>query len=262
MHSATGKEKLPSPDPAAAAIDYDDANRIMFRPDRAIGPDDGYSVRMFPLIKHAPVPVDMHIVNRGIAHRIIHADDMFTVMPGSGPAPHVPAGFAGMRVMTRGGKSDWLAFQGASYFRSSGALDQYGLSARGIAIDTGIDGREEFPAFTSFWIERGAADALTLYALLEGPSVVGAYRFVNRHGRSGVVQDVSMALWLRKDIARLGIAPLTSMYWYDEGNREQGIDWRPEIHDSDRLVIHNHAGERLCRPLGNPPYPAINSFLD
>jgi glucans biosynthesis protein len=71
-----------------------------------------------------------------------------------------------------------------------------------------------------------------------------------------------MRLWLRKDVERLGIAPLTSMFWYDEGNREQGIDWRPEIHDSDRLVIHNHAGERICRPLGNPPHSTINSFID
>lgn len=253
---------VPEPDPAAAAIDYDDANRIAFRADRAIGADDGYSVRLFPLIKHAPVPVAIHVVERGIAHPVVHADDMFAVTPGSGPPPHVPAGFAGLRVMTRGGRSDWLAFQGASYFRSAGALDQYGLSARGLAIDTGIDGREEFPTFTGFWIERGAGQALTLYALLEGPSVTGAYRFINRHGPAGVEQDVSMALWLRRDVERLGIAPLTSMFWYDEGNREQGVDWRPEIHDSDRLLIHNHAGERICRPLDNPPHPTINSFVD
>ncbi|WP_256325671.1 glucan biosynthesis protein [Sphingomonas sp. YR710] len=255
-------QPLPGADPAAAAIDYDDANRITFRPERTIGPDDGYAVRLFPLIKHAPVPVEINIVDRGVARRIMHAADMFAVTPGSGPAPHIPAGIAGLRIMARGGKSDWLAFQGASYFRSAGALDQYGLSARGLAIDAGIDGREEFPVFTRFWIERGADKALTLYALLEGTSVMGVYRFVNRNGPGGVTQDVSMRLWLRKDIERLGIAPLTSMFWYDEGNRAQGIDWRPEIHDSDRLVIHNHAGERICRPLGNPPHPTINSFID
>ncbi|GAA3259579.1 hypothetical protein GCM10020258_21470 [Sphingomonas yabuuchiae] len=78
--------------------------------------------------------------------------------------------------MTADGKSDWLAFQGASYFRTAGAQDQYGLSARGIAIDTGIDGREEFPAFTDFWIKRTGAQGYTVYALLDGPSVSGAYR--------------------------------------------------------------------------------------
>jgi glucans biosynthesis protein len=253
---------LPQPHPAAQAIDYDAANRIMFRPERTIGPDDGYGVRLFPLIKHAPTPIELFVVERGIAHRIDHDPGMFAIRPGEGPAPHIQPGVAGLRVMSRGGQSDWLAFMGASYFRSAGALDQYGLSARGLAIDTGIDGREEFPAFTAFWIERGAGESLTIYALLEGPSVVGAYRFVNRKGAKGVTQDVSMALWLRRDVERLGIAPLTSMFWYDEGNRDRAIDWRPEIHDSDRLLIHNHAGERLCRPLGNPPRATINSFLD
>jgi glucans biosynthesis protein len=253
---------LPRPDSAAQAIDYDAANRIMFRPERAIGADDGYAVRLFPLVKHAPTPIELFVVDRGIARRIDHDPGMFDVRPGAGPAPHILPGIAGLRVMSRGGQSDWLAFMGASYFRSAGALDQYGLSARGLAIDTGIDGREEFPAFTSFWIDRGAGDGLIIHALLEGPSVVGAYRFVNRNGPDGVTQDVSMALWLRRDVERLGIAPLTSMFWYDEGNRDRAIDWRPEIHDSDRLLIHNHAGERLCRPLGNPPRATINSFVD
>ena len=253
---------LPQADPAVEAIDYDAANRIVFRPERAIGADDGYAVRFFPLGKHAPDPIEVSIIENGVARRIEHSEDMFAVAPGDGPAPHIVPGIAGFRVMTRGGKSDWLAFQGASYFRSAGAFDQYGLSARGLAIDTGIDGREEFPTFTSFWIERSGRDTLTIYALLEGPSVAGAWRFVNRRGRDGVTQDVSMALWLRRDVARLGIAPLTSMFWYDEGNRSQGIDWRPEIHDSDRLLIHNHVGERLCRPLGNPPRATINSFAD
>ena len=258
---------LPQADPRAHAVDYDAANRIAFRPDRTIFGDDGYGVRLFPLLKAAPVPVQIWTVADGRAQRIEHSEDMFAVGPGDGPAPHILPGISGFRVMNRGGVGDWLAFLGASYFRSAGALDQYGLSARGLAIDTGIDGREEFPIFTSFWLERGGAKGdggLTIYALLEGPSVVGAYRFVNRNGnaRDGVVQDISMALWLRRDVERLGIAPLTSMFWYDEGNPRARIDWRPEIHDSDGLLIRNSAGERVWRPLGNPPRATINSFAD
>ncbi len=253
---------LPKPDPAAHAIDYDAANRIVFQPDRAIGTDDGYSVRLFPIMKSAPDPVEIWIVDKGAARKVEHGREMFAVGPGEGPAPRIPDGVSGLRLVNKGGIGDWLAFLGASYFRSAGALDQYGLSARGLAIDTGIDGREEFPRFTTFWIAREASGSLTIYALLEGPSVVGAYRFVNSDGPAGVVQDVSAALWLRRDVARLGIAPLTSMFWYDEGNRAQAVDWRPEIHDSDCLLIHNQAGERICRPLGNPPRPTTNSFSD
>lgn len=258
---AHGPERpLPPPDPRAHAIDYDALNRISFRADHEIFADDGYGVRLFPLSRYAAAPVQLWIVEAGRARPIVHAEDMFAVGPGEGPPPHLPAGISGFRVMNKGGVGDWLAFQGASYFRSAGPYNQYGLSARGLAIDTGIAGQEEFPAFTSFWLER-ADGGLTVYALLEGPSVVGAYRFVNRKP-GDVVQDVSMALWLRRDVARLGVAPLTSMFWYDEGNPRARVDWRPEIHDSDGLLIHNSAGERIWRPLGNPPRATINSFAD
>ena len=251
---------LPQPHPRAHAVDYDAANRIEFRADRAIFADDGYAVRLFPISRNAPIPVRLSIVENGRAHRIEHSEDMFAVTPGTGPTPHVLPGIAGFRVMNRGGVGDWLAFLGASYFRSAGALDQYGLSARGLAIDTGIDGAEEFPVFTAFWLER-TDDGLTVYALLESPSVTGAWRIATRD-QGDVVQNVSMAIWLRRDVRRLGIAPLTSMFWYDEGNPAQRADWRPEIHDSDGLLILNRAGERLWRPLGNPPRATLNSFAD
>ena len=264
-HAATlarGKaRRLPQPDPRAQAVDYDAVNRISFLPDHALFKDDGYAVRFFPIGRFAATPIRTSIVEGGRARPIEHSSDMFAVRPGDGPAPPILPGVSGFRVMNKGGEGDWLAFQGASYFRSAGQLDQYGLSARGLAIDTGIDGKEEFPAFTDFWLER-TAEGLVIYALLEGPSVVGAWRFVNRNGRDGVVQDVSMALWMRRDVERLGIAPLTSMFWYDEGNPQARSDWRPEIHDSDGLLIRNRAGERLWRPLGNPPRATINSFAD
>lgn len=260
---AKGKARpLPAAVLAAQAVDYDAANRIAFRADRAIGADDGYAVRLFPLTRFAPLPVAISVVDKGVARDIAHSEDMFEIVAGEGPVPKIVPGVAGFRVVNKGGVGDWLAYMGASYFRSAGPLDQYGLSARGLAIDTGIDGAEEFPVFTHFWIERSNG-GLTIYALLESPSVTGAYRFVNRdNGRESIVQDVSMAIFLRKDVARLGIAPLTSMFWYDEGNVKQRADWRPEIHDSDGLLIRNASGERLWRPLGNPPSPTINSFVD
>src|SRR3546814_20351304 len=90
--------------------------------------------------------------------------------------------------MNKGNIGDWLAFQGASYFRSAGPLHQYGLSARGIAIDTGLSKTEEFPEFTEFWLERSTEGIVTVYALLDGPSVTGAYRFVNRQGTEEMTQ--------------------------------------------------------------------------
>jgi glucans biosynthesis protein len=74
--------------------------------------------------------------------------------------------------------------------------------------------------------------------------------------------DVQAQLFIRSDIAQLGIAPLTSMYWFGENDRRHATDWRPEIHDSDGLALWTGKGERIWRPLMNPPAVQTNSFLD
>ena len=250
----------PPPPPAgASAVTYDALNSIAYRSEATIWPDSAAPIRFFPLNRYSHTPVAISVVEGGRARSFDFRRDLFS------GAEHLPAdvaGFSGFRLMSPGGKSDWLAFQGASYFRSSGALDQYGLSARGLAIDTGLGRPEEFPDFRHFWLERGPGDAVTVYALLDSPSAAGAWRFINRRGPHGVTQEISLVVTLRLDVERLGIAPLTSMFWYGEGARAKAVDWRPEIHDSDGLAMLTGAGERIWRPLDNPPHPITNSFAD
>ncbi len=238
---------------AAAAVDYDKVGAIRYREAKQLAG----GIRLFPLGRYAPTPVKINVVENGRATPVPFTPDLFESEAGHAPA----LGIAGFRAMAPGGKSDWLAFMGASYFRTAGSQDQYGLSARGIAIDTGISGKEEFPDFTEFWIERTGPQAYTIYALMDGPSLTGAYRFESTHA-NGVRQRVSSVLNIRRDIRRLGIAPATSMFWYGEGNRAAGTDWRPEIHDSDGLALHTGAGERIWRPLANPPHETTDSFED
>lgn len=238
---------------AAADIDYDKVGSIRYRAEKTLAG----GIRLFPLGRYAPMPVGINIVEAGMARAVPFTPGLFTAEAGHDPA----LGIAGFRAMSPGGNSDWLAFMGASYFRTSGSQDQYGLSARGLAIDTGIPGKEEFPDFTEFWIERTGDQAYTIYALLDGASVTGAYRLRSTH-RNGVVQEVSAVLNIRRDIERLGIAPATSMFWYGEGNRAAGVDWRPEIHDSDGLALYTGAGERIWRPLTDPPRETLDSFAD
>ena len=159
--------------------------------------------------------------------------------------------------------TDWLAYQGAAYFRTSGALNQYGLSARGLAIDTAMPWPEEFPRFTAFWLERTPEDGahFVVHALMDSPSVAGAYRFDWRND-GGQVADIRAELFCRNQITRMGVAPLTSMFWFAESNRHLATDWRPEIHDSDGLAIWTGAGERIWRPLNNPPSVQTSSFVD
>lgn len=155
-----------------------------------------------------------------------------------------------------------LAFQGASYFRALGRGSSYGLSARGLAIKTGSSEPEEFPDFTRFYIERPApgSDVTVIYATLDSPSVTGAYRFVVKPGEN-TVMETTARLYLREDIEQLGIAPLTSMFLYAERNRQQFDDYRPNVHDSDGLSVERPNGDRLWRPLANPPRLS-SSFFD
>lgn len=242
--------RAPQPVKAAEALDYDAVGGIRYRSDRTLAG----GIRPFPLGKYAPVPVTLNIVENGRATPVDYTPALFETKPGVTPAP----GFAGFRVMEPGRESDWLAYMGASYFRSAGSQDQYGLSARGIAVDTGLE-KEQFPTFTHFWIEAIGGGGYTIYALLDGESLTGAFRFVSRHP-GAVVQDVSSVLFLRRPVARLGIAPATSMFWYDDRSQKGASDWRPEIHDSDGLAMWTADGERIWRPLRNPAQPTTDSF--
>lgn len=175
------------------------------------------------------------------------------------------AGFAGFRIHyalnTPRYKDEVLVFLGASYFRALGKGQRYGLSARGLAIDTGLPSGEEFPRFVRFWIQRPTANAreLTIYALLDSRRAAGAYRFVLRPGVSTEI-DVRARLWLREQVTALGIAPLTSMYLFGENQKAPADDFRPEVHDSDGLAIYSGTGEWIFRPLVNPKRLLMSSF--
>jgi glucans biosynthesis protein len=249
-----------------ADVDYDAIGQITYRPDKTLwgGRHGDAAVRFFHLQRYAKRPVKIYAVDGGQAREVLYSEALFDVRdPGlARRLAGVANGFAGFRAMQPGRESDWLAFQGASYFRSADPFDQYGLSARGLAIDTATAGPESFPDFTAFWLERDASGDLTVYATLEGEAVAGAYRIANRRGPKGLVQDIESALFFRKPVARLGIAPLTSMFWYGAGGAPGGRDWRPQIHDSDGLAIWTGAGERIWRPLVDPPRVVVNSFAD
>jgi glucans biosynthesis protein len=265
----------PMPEPAITSrIDYATHGQIKFNTGHALwaeGPGP-YPVTFFHLGHFFPKTVKLHAVERGQAREILYREDYFD-MPADSVARGLPptAGFAGFRFQERrDGKldwrrNDWVAFLGASYFRAIGELYQYGLSARGLAVNVANPQppfTEEFPDFTEFWLhEPDAGNEVVVCALLDAPSVTGAYRFRMRRTEA-VVMDVECAIHLRRDVQRLGIAPITSMYWFSEKSKPTMADWRPELHDSDGLLLWNGLGERLWRPLNNPPRVMVSAFAD
>ncbi len=258
-----------APEPRASHIikdiDFDAVQKIRFHADHALwsagpAPDP---VSFFHLNRYSADPVAIHALENGKAREILYGPDYFDYSASGLDAKALAdLGFSGFRVMDGQSKpTDWLAFQGASYFRSSGEDAQYGASARGIAINTAGAAAEEFPRFSEFWLEN-KGPLTVIYALLDGPSITGAYKFDAMKNQGGVIMNVHCDLFFRSDIARLGVAPLTSMFWYGENDRPKNADWRPEIHDNDGLALLTGMGERIWRPLVDPPRVMANSFAD
>lgn len=263
---------LSSQSDSLSKIDFDTYQSIRYRPDRTIflGSSKQYPIQLFHLANFAKTPVAISLIDSDWrAREILYGSDLFDI-PRGHPALKLTEniGFAGFRVMDHGLKRDWFSAIGASYFRSSGAFDQYGLSARAVAIDTASQKLEEFPRFVHFWLlgPTAAAEPLRIYALLDGPSLTGAIRMATRRVTElephQILNDIEAHFYVRNNIERIGIAPLSSMFWYGEAPHPQPSDWRPEIHDSDGLAIWAGSGERLWRPLLNPPRLMTNSFID
>ena len=166
-------------------------------------------------------------------------------------------GFAGFRVHyainSPKYKDEILVFLGASYFRALGKGQSYGLSARGLAVDTALGSGEEFPQFVEFWIRRPAPGAteLTIFALLDSQRMAGAYSFIAKPGID-TIDDVKARQFLREFLSKPGLAPLTTMYFFGENQHSSRDDYRPEVHDSDGLSLAAGTGEWIWRPLVNP----------
>jgi glucans biosynthesis protein len=213
--------------------------------------------------------VNISEVSGGVARPVLYNPAMFDFGPRV-PKMELPPdlGFAGFRIHyplnTPAYKDELIVFLGASYFRVLGRNQTYGLSARGLAIDTGSTSGEEFPYFTDFWLVKPdpGARTMTVFALLDSPGITGAYQFEIRPGTTTQVQ-VMAELYPRRQIGKLGIAPLTSMFLYGENSGVHRFDdFRPEVHDTDGLMTERGTGEWMWRPLVNPKELRVNRFMD
>jgi glucans biosynthesis protein len=255
----------PPLDAQRAGLDYDAYRRLRFRPAQAKWRGLPFQMQFFPQGRLATRALQLNELVDGRPRPLrvpAEAFDFDGVLPPGPPGQAMPV--SGWRLHfplnNPAVHDEVIAFLGASYFRALGAGQRYGLSARGLAVDT-VGGRgEEFPEFVAFWFEPLAADAKTFrfYALLDGPRVTGAYQFVLQPDASTTV-EVRARLFLRAGVATLGIAPLTSMFLHGE-NQPSRSDFRPEVHDSDGLQIETAEGEWLWRPLANPRGVFVSSF--
>jgi glucans biosynthesis protein len=252
-------------------IGYDQYRDIVFRKDAAIWLNDPsyYHLEFFHSGFIYKEPVQIALVENGQASPLPFSPDYFSYGYGglTAPANLTGLGFAGLRARAPISQPDVfeevVAFVGASYFRAVARNIGYGLSARGLAIDTAEPTGEEFPTFRKFWIEKPEAGSVRLVvnALLDSPSLTGAYRFGITSGTE-TVMDVDATLFPRKDVKRLGLAPLTSMFLFSDMNRARIDDFRRAVHDSDGLQMLSGGGEWIWRPLANPRTLQVSDFID
>ncbi len=211
-------------------------------------------------------PVKLNEVTASTVREIKYNPDYFNF----GNVKHDPEtvknlGYAGFKVLyplnSKDKNDEISSFLGASYFRVIGGDQVYGLSARGLAIDTALPSGEEFPRFKEYWIERPKPQdkRLVIYALLDSPRAAGAYRFVITPGKESVV-DVQSKIYLRDKVGKLGVAPLTSMFLFGPNQPSPMVNYRPALHDSNGLSIHAGNGEWIWRPLNNPKHLAVSTF--
>ena len=252
-------------------IDYQTYRAIRFKPEQSLwhGEND-YEVQFFHPGFLYQLPVTVNVIDAdNDASPIAFEKAMFSYdgkASSLGQYTKDENGFAGFRlhypIKNEEYKDEFAVFLGASYFRLVGKNQVYGISARGLAIDTALSKGEEFPHFTQFWlIEPKEGQPITVYARLESPSVAGAYKFVIQ---PGVDTEVKVQSWLfaREDVDKLGIAPFTSMFLYGENTQKRHDDYRPEVHDSDGVLMVTHAGEEIWRPLTNPSRLQVTSLSD
>ena len=249
-------------------LSYDEYRKISFNAEQTWWRRESlpYQLQFFhPGFVHQK-SVRVFEVNGRVASPIKFSKDLFNygALKLSAGLPDT-VGFAGFRVLGNLNlpADELISFVGASYFRALCLKAVYGLSARGLAVNTAEPDGEEFPVFEDFWIERPTAGAkqFVIFALMDSTSLAGAYRFTVTPGTETIVQ-VKAVVYCRKNPKVLGLAPLTSMFWHGENSPNNHGDFRPEVHDSDGLLIFNGANEWLWRPLSNPKSTRVSAFSD
>lgn len=269
---STTPYEAPAPilSPVLKDLSYEDYRAIRLREEAQIwgNMDLPFKLDILPAGFYFTEPVSINIISDGQSREILPTAGLFEFGPDlASLVDKIPVPFSGFRVRTRINDpnvwDEFLVFQGASYFRAVGEGQVYGLSARGIAIDTAEPKGEEFPSFRSLWIVKPAPEdsVLNLYALLDGPSLTGAYHFTARPGADTMI-DVEMSIFARQELTYLGIAPLTSMFLFNSTNRNDFDDFRVAVHDSSGLQMLTGAGEWLWRPVTNPANLQISAFVD
>jgi glucans biosynthesis protein len=248
-----------------AELTYEQYQAIHFNPAKTLWRTEGlpFQVQFFPPGQFHKQALIIHELDGTQIRPIPFRADYFVGFTNR-EALLAAGGYAGFRVIdARHNLAEIAVFLDATYFRMAGPRQVYGASVRAVALNTALGHDEEFPAFREFWLRRPRKGdrEFVLYGLLDGPSLAGAARMIIRYGRE-TVTEVKAAFFPRQSVKEFGLAPITSMFLHGKNGRAPSRDFRPEVHDSDGLLIHNARGEWLWQALAPVQMIRVNSFMD
>ena len=269
-------QPIPAPSKALSDLSYSDYQKIQFLHHRGIwcGGETPFWFETFHRGFIQQEKVEIFTLENGVARHVPFAKDLFdyagVLDPNKIPADTGHAGLkiAGHFSMQKDGEDqadpngeELLTFLGSSYFRSRPDNFVYGASARALAVNISMNVAEEFPVLRAFWVEKPVKQSptITILALLDSPSVTGAYRFTFKPGKFESAIDVQARLHFRAAIEKLAIAPITSMWMWGDGFAGPKTDNRPSVHDSDGVLINSVEDGWIWRPLTRHSYPSVSS---
>jgi glucans biosynthesis protein len=236
-------------------------------PGTAIWADDKLGFSLEPLNRGFvyTTPIEINIVENGLSQRVIYDPADFDFGKLQPPAAVRDLGFSGLRILRSSdeGFQDAAIFQGASFYRSRARGQNFGVTARGLAIRTGDEPGEEFPLFREFWVERPtpASNTLTMYALLDSESMTGSFRFTIRPLETTII-DTEMTLIARAATDKLGIGAMAGDYLFSGLDHRRTDDWRAAVYEITGLQALSGQGEWLWRPVCNRETLQISAFSD
>jgi glucans biosynthesis protein len=248
-------------------LPYDVYRKIRFRAERGLFHGEGrrFEAQLFHRGFTQVGQVAIYLHDTQGSRQLPFEPDRFTYPEEVDQKELAGLGYAGLRLHAPINRADYfdevVVFLGASYFRAVSKGLHYGLSARCLALDSGLPRPEEFPEITALHLitPEPGQEAMHVIADVASKRLEAAFHLIVTPGDITRV-DVTSAVFTREDLSDLGLAPLTSMFFFGEDGPKSFDDFRGEVHDSDGLILLARNGERIFRPLRNPPRTTLSSF--
>lgn len=270
---ARGLSKRPYKAPAAdlpdafGNLNYEQYVSIRNQPGTAIWSGDNLGYAIEPLHRGFlfTTPVQINVIEGGHVRTLAYRATDYDFGQIKAPLDTKDIGFSGFRILqTRQDASVEIAiFQGASFFRAVARGQNYGVTARGLAIRTADPKGEEFPVFRAFWIEQPslATNSLVVYALLDSDSLSGAFRLTFRGGEATIC-DTECTLFPRVAIENIGLGAMSATFLSGSLDRRRSDDVRPNLFDVAGLQMLNGHDEWLWRPIASRETLQVSGFQD